>query len=155
MAFRVVIAGAGVAALETALALHALAEDLVSVELVAPEQEFTYRPMAVAEPFHVGEVRRFPLSRLVAGTGAALRRGTVARIDPDEKVALLEDGQALDFDAFVLASGAQPREAVDGALTFRGPEDGQELSALLDRATGGDLHRIAFAVPAAITWPLP
>jgi sulfide:quinone oxidoreductase len=155
MAFRVVIAGAGVAALETALALRALAEDLVSVELVAPEQEYTYRPLAVAEPFRVGEVRRFPLSRLVAATGAELRRGTVAQVDPDENVALLEDGQALDFDAFVLALGARPREAVAGALTFRGQEDAQELSALLDRATGGDLRRIVFAVPAAITWPLP
>jgi sulfide:quinone oxidoreductase len=155
MAFRVVIAGAGVAALETALALHALADDLVSVELVAPEQEFTYRPLAVAEPFRVGEVRRFPLSRLVTATGAGLRRGTVAQADPDENVALLEDGQALDFDAFVLALGARPREAVAGALTFRGQEDAQELSELLDRATGGDLHRIVFAVPAATTWPLP
>jgi sulfide:quinone oxidoreductase len=155
MPFRVLIAGAGVAALETALALRALAEDLVSVELVAPEQEFTYRPLAVAEPFRVGEVRRFPLSRLVTATGAALRQGTVAQVDPDENVALLEDGQALDFDAFVLTLGARPREAVAGALTFRGPEDSQELSALLDRATGGDLRRIVFAVPAAITWPLP
>ena len=155
MAFRVVIAGAGVAALETALALHALAQDLVSVELVAPEQEFTYRPLAVAEPFRVGEVRRFPLSGLVTATGAGLRRGTVAQVDPDENVALLEDGQALDFDAFVLTLGARPREAVAGALTFRGSEDGPALSALLDRATGGDLRRIVFAVPAATTWPLP
>ncbi len=155
MAFRVVIAGAGVAALETALALHALAEEFVSVELVVPEREFTYRPLAVAEPFRVGEVRRFPLAALVAATGAALRPGTVARVDPDEKVVLLEDGQALDYDAFVLALGARPREAVAGALTFRGPEDSQELSALLERATEGGLRRIAFAVPAAITWPLP
>ena len=81
MAFRVVIAGAGVAALETALALRALAEDVVSVELVAPEEEFTYRPLAVAEPFRVGEVRRFPLAKLVAATGAELRRGAVAQVD--------------------------------------------------------------------------
>jgi sulfide:quinone oxidoreductase len=155
MPFRVVIAGAGVAALETALALRALAGDLISVELVAPEPEFTYRPLAVAEPFRVGEVRRFPLSALVAATGAALRRGAVARVDPDGKVALLEDGEALEFDVFVLALGARAREAVAGALTFRGPEDGQELSALLDRATGGNLRRVVFAVPAAITWPLP
>ncbi len=155
MAFRVVIAGAGVAARETALALRALAEDFVSVELVAPEREFTYRPLAVAEPFRVGEVRRFPLAALVAATGAALRRGTVVRVDLDEKMAVLEDGQTLDFDAFVIGLGARPREAVAGALTFRGPEDCQELSALLERATGGDLRRIAFAVPAAITWPLP
>ena len=156
MPFRVVIAGAGVAALETALALRALAGDLVSVELVAPEVEFTYRPLAVAEPFRVAEVRRFPLSTLVAATGATLRRGAVARVDPDEKVALLEDGEALEFDAFVLASGGRAREAVAGALTFRGPEDTQELSALLDRVvTGGNLRRVVFAVPAAITWPLP
>ncbi len=155
MAFRVVIAGPGVAALETALALRALAEDLVSVELVAPEQEFTYRPLAVAEPFRVGEVRRFPLFKLVTTTGAGLRTGTVAQVDSDENFALLEDGQALDFDAFVLALGARPREAVAGALTFRGPEDGPALSALLDRATEGELRRIVFAVPAAITWPLP
>ena len=155
MAFKVVIAGAGVAALETALALRALAHDRVSVELVAPEQEFTYRPLAVAEPFRVGEVRRFPLSKLVTATGAELRQGTVAQVDPDENVALLEGGQALDFDAFVLALGARPREAVAGALTFRGPEDGPALSALLERTTGGHLRRIVFAVPPATTWPLP
>jgi sulfide:quinone oxidoreductase len=153
--FRVLIAGAGVAALEAALALRALAEGLVSVELVAPEAEFTYRPLAVAEPFRVGEVRRFPLAPLVAAAGAELRRGTVSRVDPDEKIVTLDNGQALDFDAFILALGAQPREAVAGALTFRGAQDGPALAALLDRATAGEVRRIAFVVPAAITWPLP
>jgi sulfide:quinone oxidoreductase len=155
MPFRVVIAGAGVAALETALALRALAEDSVSVKLVAPESEFTYRPLAVAEPFRVGEVRRFPLARLVVATGAELRRGTLAHVDPDEKVATLDDGQTLEFDAFVLALGARPKEAVAGALTFRGPEDGPSLTALLDRATAGELRRIVFALPSTVTWPLP
>jgi NADH dehydrogenase FAD-containing subunit len=62
---RVVVGGAGVAGLETALALRALANGLVSVQLVSPEIEFTYRPLAVAEPFRVGEMRHFPLERLV------------------------------------------------------------------------------------------
>jgi sulfide:quinone oxidoreductase len=155
MAFRVVIAGAGVGALEAALALRALAPDAVSVELIAPEEEFTYRPLAVAEPFHVGEVRRFPLAPLVEAAGAKLRRGTVTSVDPEEKLVRLEDGQAVDYDAFVLALGAHPREAVAGSLTFRGTEDGKQLSALLERALGGDLRHIVFAVPAANTWPLP
>jgi sulfide:quinone oxidoreductase len=153
--FRVLIAGAGVAALETALALRALAEGLVSVELVAPEAEFTYRPLAVAEPFRAGEVRRFPLAPLVAAAGAELRRGVVSHVDPAEKIVTLDDGEVLDFDAFVLALGARPREAVAGALTFRGTEDGPALAALLDRATAGELRRIAFVVPAGSTWPLP
>ena len=52
-AVRVVIAGGGVAGLEATVALRALAEDRVTLQLVAPEREFTYRPLAVVEPFRV------------------------------------------------------------------------------------------------------
>ena len=92
---HVVVAGAGVAGLETALALQALAPQHVSVELIAPESEFVYRPLAVAEPFQVGEVRRFPLARLVEAAGAELRPGTLAAVDPEEKRAALTDGSTL------------------------------------------------------------
>jgi sulfide:quinone oxidoreductase len=67
---HVVIAGGGVAGLELALALRALAEERVSVEVVAPEKEFTYRPLAVVEPFRAGEVASFPLRALVRAAGA-------------------------------------------------------------------------------------
>jgi sulfide:quinone oxidoreductase len=141
--------------LELALALRALAEDVVSVELIAPETQFTYRPLAVAEPFGSGEVRRFPLAPLVAAAGAELRAGAVARVDPENKTVTLDDGRTRDFDAFVLAVGARPREAVVGALTFRGPDDVPGLTSLLERATAGNLRRIAFVVPAGASWPLP
>jgi sulfide:quinone oxidoreductase len=153
--FRVVIAGAGVAALEAALGLQALGGELVSAELIAPETEFTYRPLAVAEPFRVGEVRRFPLADLVSATGATLRPDSVVAVDPEAKTVTVERGEPVEFDAFVLAVGAHPREALRGALTFRGPDDGPALAALLERATEGKLNRIAFVVPAGITWPLP
>src|SRR5712691_8698327 len=120
---RVLVAGAGVAGLETALALEALADGLVTVELVAPETDFTYRPLAVAEPFRVGEMRRFPLERLVHAAGAELRQGTVASVDADEKTVMLEGRAELAYDALVLALGARPRAVVSGALTLRGPED--------------------------------
>ena len=55
MPTKVLIAGAGVAGLEAALALRALGEDRVSVELVSPETDFVYRPLAVAAPFRMGE----------------------------------------------------------------------------------------------------
>ncbi len=74
---RVVIAGGGVAALEATLALRALAPELVDIELLAPESEFVYRPLAVAEPFLVGEVRRFPLLQLAEAAGARLRKAIV------------------------------------------------------------------------------
>lgn len=152
---RVVVIGAGVAGLETALALRALAEELVSVEIVAPEQDFSYRPLAVAEPFLVGEVRRFPLEPLVRAAGATLRGGRLIALDAGQKVVSLAGGVALPYDTVVLALGARPREAVPGALTFRGPEDLPAFEALLERATTGEIRRIAFVAPRGATWPLP
>ena len=151
---HVVIAGAGVAALETALGLHELAPDLVETELIAPETEFVYRPLSVAEPFGTAELRRFPLNTLVEAAGARLRHGRVAAVDTHNKELTLEHGKA-EYDVFVLAVGTRPVEAVVGALTFRGPEDEPALRALLERATAGQVHRIAFVVPAGISWPLP
>jgi sulfide:quinone oxidoreductase len=153
---HVVVAGAGVAGLETALALHALAPEHVSVELIAPEEEFVYRPLAVAEPFHVGEARHFPLGRLVGATGAELRHGAFTGANPDEKTATLAGGSTIEYDVLVLALGARPLPAVPGALTFRGlPEDSEELARLLERVTLRELRQIAFAVPADSTWQLP
>jgi 2-polyprenyl-6-methoxyphenol hydroxylase-like FAD-dependent oxidoreductase len=48
---NVVIAGGGVAALETALALADLAPDRTDVTVIAPNSEFLYRPMIIPEPF--------------------------------------------------------------------------------------------------------
>lgn len=152
---RVVVAGGGVAALELALALRALAEERVSVEIVAPETEFTYRPLAVVEPFRAGEMASFPLPALVRATGAELRAATVASVDADRKTIVTDEGDEVSYDVLVVALGARPREAVPGALTFRGPQDGPALASLLGDVVDGRLRRLAFAVPAGATWPLP
>ena len=152
---RVLVAGAGVAGLETVLALRALAGEFVSVDVVAPEGEFTYRPFAVAEPFHVGEVQRAPLEMLVRAAGARLHRGSLVAVDTERKTAVLGEAGERPYDVLVLALGAQTRPAVAGALTFRGTEDRAEVERLLGRATSGRLERIVFTVPAAATWPLP
>jgi sulfide:quinone oxidoreductase len=152
---HVVVAGAGVAGLETALALDAIARQYVTVELIGPEHDFTYRPLTVAQPFHMGEVRRFPLDQLVQAAGARLRNGSLAGVDSDEKRALLADGQSLAYDMLVLALGGRPREAVRGALTFRGSEDWPSLADLFERVTAGELRRLVFAVPTGASWPLP
>jgi sulfide:quinone oxidoreductase len=152
---RVLIAGGGVAALEATLALRALADGLVDIELVAPEDDFVYRPLAVAEPFLVGEVRRFPLRRLTEAAGASLRRGIVTGVEPSRRVVQTAEGEEIHYDALLLALGARPVEAVPGAVSFRGPADGPALSNLLEEALDGEIQRIVFAVPAGVTWPLP
>jgi sulfide:quinone oxidoreductase len=151
----VLIAGGGVAGLEAALALRALAEERVSVEVVAPEADFTYRPLAVAEPFRVAEMERFPLERLVREAGAEFRRGAVVEVDAAPRIARTSQGEELAYDVLLLALGARAEEAVPNALTFRGPEDGPALAAMLEEALNGELRRLAFALPAGVAWPLP
>ncbi len=152
---HVLIAGGGVAALEATLALRALAERRVAITLVAPESDFVYRPLAVAEPFRVGEVERFPLRPLVEAAGAELRQGRVAAVDPDRRLVVTAEHEELPYEVLLLALGAVPREALPGALTFRGPEDGPALAALLERAVDGELRSFVFALPAGVSWPLP
>src|SRR5439155_18471004 len=139
--------------LEASLALRAIADGLVSVALLPPETEFTYRPLAVAEPFRVAEMRRFPLERLVHAAGANLLHGSAAAVDADRKTLTLDGGSELAYDALVLALGARPRAMIRDALTFSGPADGPAVAALLERATSGQIRRIAFVLPREASWP--
>jgi sulfide:quinone oxidoreductase len=155
MSSKVVIAGAGVAGLEAALALRELAGELVDVELVSPETDFVYRPLSVAEPFRVGEARRFPLHRLAEAAGADLIRAAVRSVDPERRMVVTSDGTALRYDALLVALGARPVASIHGALTFRGPGDEEAFAALLHEARAGRIERIVFALPAGSSWPLP
>jgi sulfide:quinone oxidoreductase len=152
---HVLIAGGGVAALEAALALRALAEDRVSVELLAPEPHFWYRPLAVAEPFALGEVKHFELSKLAIDAGATFSPGELVSVDVARRLAYTSQGGAIPYSALLIACGAVPKPAVDGALTFRGPADTAEIEGLLAEIEAGEVHRVAFAVPAGAVWSLP
>ena len=152
---KVVIVGGGVAALEGALALAALAPDLVDVELVAPERDFTYRPMLVAEPFGHGSVRTFPLLRLTEAAGASFREAVVTGVDAEQRLVRTASSDAISYDELLLAPGAVPVTAVPGALCFRGPTEAGALERVLNDAASGSVDRIVFAVPAGAAWALP
>lgn len=152
---HVLIAGGGVAALEAALALRALAEERVSVELLAPEPHFWYRPLAVAEPFKLGEVQRFELQELAAAAGATFTLGALASVDARQHLALTASGGAIEYDSLLIACGTQPEPAIRGALTFRGPADTESFERLLAEIHAGEVRRVAFAVPWGAAWSLP
>lgn len=152
---RVVIAGGGVAALEAALALRALAADRVDVGLLAPDPRFWYRPLAVAEPFGLGEVRHFDLAELAAEAGARYLPGALTRVDVDERIAHASTGSSVAYDVLLVACGAVPVPSVPGALTFRGPADSDRLRRLLDELVRGVVSRVAFVVPWGAVWSLP
>lgn len=151
---KVLIAGGGVAALEAALALRALAADLAAVELIAPEPQFWYRPMSVAEPFGLGEARRFELQELASAAGATYTPGALQAVDASRKLARTSTG-TIGYDTLLIACGAEPRPAIPGALTFRGPADTERVSGVLAQIDAGEIRRLAFVVPAGAVWTLP
>ena len=152
---HVLIAGGGVAALEAALALRDLAGDLVSVELLAPEPRFWYRPLAVAEPFALGDVRHYDLPDLAEAVGAAFTPGELAEVDVGARHVRTAQSGAIEYDALLVAIGATPVVAVPGALTFRGPADTERLRRLLDEVAVGGPASLVFAIPQGPVWSLP
>ena len=106
-AFRVVIAGGGVAALEAALALRALAGDRVSTTIVAPNGEFRYRPLLVHEPFNSAVTASYSVAEIAERAGARLLADSFKWLDPSGRVLHTDLGQKLEYDAVLLAVGAR------------------------------------------------
>jgi sulfide:quinone oxidoreductase len=152
---KVVVAGGGFAGLEAMLALRALAEERVAVELLAPDPEFLYRPLAVAQPFGLSRIHRFPLRLLAERSGAQFQEGALTAVDVPARSVQTAQGDSLPYDALVVACGARTSEAVPGALTFRGPEDVARFRELVEQIESGKVRRVAFVLPAGVSWPLP
>src|SRR6266508_908905 len=121
-ALRVLVAGGGVAALEATLALRAPAEERVSIDLLSPDPlspdpRFWYRPLAVIEPFGIGQLHGIGLVELAAAAGATFSLGAFESVDPERHLAIKAAGAALEYDALLVASGAKPVPAVPGGFT--------------------------------------
>ncbi len=152
---RVVIAGGGVAALETILALAELAPEHTDVLVIAPATEFVYRPMAVREPFAYGPAHHYALAPIIEDAGATLLADRLAWVDRSARLAHTEGGERIAYDALVLALGANPRPHYQHALTIDDRHLDQTLHGLIQDVDEGYVHSIAFVAPSLIAWPLP
>jgi sulfide:quinone oxidoreductase len=150
---HVVIAGGGVAGLETLLALRDLAGHHTDVTLLAPEPEFLYRPVTVAEAFGRGEARAYDLEEIVGMD--RLVRDALARVEPANHIAVTTEGDRIPYDRLVVAAGSVSRNPLPGALAFRGRGDVEKLRGILDDLVSGVAKSVALTVPAERTWPLP
>ena len=149
-----VIVGGGVAGLEALLALADLAGDRVVLTLVAPQPDFLYRPLLVEEPFGLGPAERHELEPLAAEKGAEFILSAVSTVRPEDHVVEFDDGSTRQYDYLVVCVGGRFKPAIDGATTFPDDEEAFSADELLDRAEAKD-HRVAFIVPAGVTWSLP
>jgi sulfide:quinone oxidoreductase len=151
---RVLIAGGGVAGLEAVLALATLGRDLVHIEVIAPDKEFVYRPMLVAEPFGTAEMLRLDVDQVVADAGARRLEDCLSAVDAAERTVETASGNALAYDALILAVGAQPRESVPGALTFSGTAERRQFGEMIRRLGRRGAKRLAFIVPKGVCWSI-
>jgi sulfide:quinone oxidoreductase len=151
----IVVAGGGVAGLEGLLAIHAMAGDRVRLTVIAPDPEFTYRPLAVAEPFALGHAHRVPLSRFAEETSAELVIDAVVAVDDANRSVRLRDGGARSFDALLLAPGGRAVAGVEGATTWWPGGDPEIYGGLLRDIEEGYSKQLAMVVPPGSVWPLP
>ena len=156
MPTNVLIAGGGPAAIEAALRLHRLAGDRVATTVLAPDTDFTYRPLSVLEPFAAGGTRSYPLARIASDAGFVHRRGTLARVHAPAHVAETTDGEQIAYDVLLVASGAVPVRPYARATVFTGSAaDAEAVHGLVQDVEGGYTRKIAFVAPPGGTWPLP
>jgi sulfide:quinone oxidoreductase len=153
--FRVVICGGGIAAVEALLRVRRLAGDSVQVQLIAPNDELVYRPLAVAEPFSFGHAKRYPLGPIARDARAEWIHDSLASVDPDARVVHTGAGGGVEFDALIVAVGARQVEAYQHVGTFRDAEADATFRGVVQDIEEGYSSSIAFVLPVGPVWPLP
>ncbi len=153
---RVVIAGAGIAALEAALALRARLDDRhLRITLLAPNERFRYPPLSVLEPFGGERSWSLPLTAFADDVGVELHHGVLHEVDVAGRTLRTSEGERLDYDALLIATGARADRSLDGAVPFRGAHDADRIADLLDDLAEAGGGRLAFVAPGEVSWSLP
>lgn len=152
---QVLIAGGGVAALEAAFAVHALAGDRVSTRVLTASDAYVDRPRTIGEPFNHAYAEHYPMASLVAGAGAELVHGMLVEVDTERSSALSSDGRAYSYDALVVATGATMQPRFAHATTLDDARMDEVLHGLVVDIEEGYVRRLAVVAPAPISWPLP
>ncbi len=152
---HVVVAGGGVAALETVLALRDLAGERVAVTVIAPEEEFVYRPMTVREPFAYSAASRYPLAPIMSELGAELIREKLGWVERSKHLVHTTEEREVPYDALVLALGGQSYARFRHAVTIDDRHMDETLHGLIQDIEGGYLDSVAFLAPGRMAWQLP
>ena len=149
---RVIVAGGGVAAVETLLALRRLGGERVETTIVAPQLTFTSNAMAVARVFSRGHLRHVELTDIADEAV----QDSVAEVDPDGRRIRCASGAELGYDHLVLAVGGRARSAWRHGITLGEDPAEEALHGLLEEVERGYVGQVAFVVPGCgAVWPLP
>jgi sulfide:quinone oxidoreductase len=145
---RVLVAGGGVAGLETCFALDAFAGDRVHVTLMAPNAYLEHRPVHVHDPLAVHGRVRIPLARLARAAGAELRHDRIVSVDPAGRRVRTAAGYDLTYDILVLAVGGVPEPVLPHAEPLH-ETNTAGCRVVMQRLREGRLSSLAFVEPIA------
>ncbi|MGD9696272.1 MAG: NAD(P)/FAD-dependent oxidoreductase [Thermoleophilia bacterium] len=155
----VVVAGAGIAGLEAALALREFAGGRARVEVLDPRLRFRVPATATGRAFGIEAGIEAPVAGLVGRAGAVHRRGHLVGVDPRRRRAILSGGEPVRYDHLIVAVGARAEAFVPNALTFTGHREAPELKDMVEgvalSAARGEATDLVVAVPPACGWPVP
>ena len=123
--------------------------------MIAPNDEFVYRPMTVREPFAYAAARRYPLAQIVRDAGAELLADELDWVEPDKHAIHTKAGEAIEYDALVLALGARAVPRYKHAITIDDRRMDETLHGLIQDIEGGYVDSLAFVAPGRMAWQLP
>jgi sulfide:quinone oxidoreductase len=152
---RVLVAGAGIAGLEFAMALADMARERARITVLAPEADFVLKPLVVREPFGGPGLERHPLAPALERIGAEHVRDTLTAVDPGHQRVTLRGARTLDYDVLAVCVGGLARPAFTTATTFWSTSEHMDVDGMLARAAESASRTLAIVIPPATTWPLP
>jgi sulfide:quinone oxidoreductase len=153
--FSVVIAGGGVAAMEGLLRLRRLAGEEVDITVLAPNDDFAFRALSVREPFAFGRAERHSLQTLAHDAGAEWIQDTLGWVDVHERLVHTGAGQAVDYDALLIAVGGHMSPAYEHVKTFRDGEADELFHGVVQDVEDGYSKSVAFLIPEGPAYMLP
>jgi sulfide:quinone oxidoreductase len=153
--FRVVICGGGIAAVEGLARLRTLAGDAVDVTVVAPNEEFRYRPLAVDEPFARPGIRRYPMRQITDRTQSEWIQDAGEWVDLSAQVLHTEAGAELRFDALLLAVGGRLVMPFEHVTVFDDEHADEGYHGIIQDIEGGYTRSVVLVVPEGHAWLLP
>jgi sulfide:quinone oxidoreductase len=153
--FRVVICGGGIAAVEGLLRLRTLAGDALDVTLLAPNDELSYRPLAVDEPFARRGIRRYPLRTIAQRSGAEWVQDAAEWLDPEAQAVHTEGGAVLEYDALLIAVGGRLVTPFEHVTVFDDAHADEAYHGLIQDVEGGFTRSVVLLIPEGPAWLLP
>lgn len=154
-AHHVVIVGGGIAGLEAILALRVLAGRRVRLTLVTNAVQILDRPTTTAEPFDRAVARAYDVRAFTADQGVELVLDRLVAVHAAPHEVLLASGRELAYDALVVATGAEPRSALEATIPFRGARDTEAVRRLVAELRSGAARSAAFVLSSSASWPVP